>query len=163
MSGQMQEPMQQSMPDATSQSHARKRSRPLWPLLRGGLALFLLLLGGVLGARPAGQEPAPQHPFARQQSPFDDTIERDPVFIARQLRARNAERQKSIVNDTEKLLKLAQELKTEIDIGNQSQLTLGELRKLAEIEKLARNVKQKMSISFVGGPLPPDTETPWIR
>jgi hypothetical protein len=27
-----------------------------------------------------------------------------------------------------------------------------QLRKIADIERLARNVKQKMSISFVGGP-----------
>jgi hypothetical protein len=144
----MQEPMQ----DAITQIHARKRPRPG---RRIGLGFCLLLLGGALVGRPAGQEPAPQHPFSRQQSPFDDSVERDPVFVARQLKARNIERQKSIVNDTEKLLKLARELKTETDTGNQNELTQGELHKLAEIEKLARNVKQKMSISFVGGPLPP--------
>jgi hypothetical protein len=32
-------------------------------------------------------------------------------------------------------------------------LTQVQLRKIADIEKLARNVKQKMSISFVGEPL----------
>ena len=155
----MQEPMQ----DAISQIHASKKAHPFSPGLRYGLGLCVLLLGSALGARPAGQEPTPQHPFARPSSPFDDSIERDPVFAAKQLRVRNAERQRSIVSDTAKLLKLAQELNTEMETGNQKELTQGELRKLAEIEKLARNVKQKMSISFVGGPLPPDTETPWIR
>lgn len=155
--------MQESMQDAINQIYARKRSHPLPPGLRSGLSLCVLLLASALGARPASQEPTPQHPFSRQHSPFDDSIERDPVFAAKQLRIRNAERQKSIVSDTEKLLKLAQELKTEMETSNQKELTQGELRKLAEIEKLARNVKQKMSISFVGGPLPPETDLPWIR
>jgi hypothetical protein len=149
------------MQDATSQAHTRRR--PLRPALRKGLGLCIFLLAGLPGALPAGQEPAPQHPFTRQQSPFDDSIERDPVVAARQLRARNADRQKSIVTDTEKLLRLARELNSEMETGNHGELTQVELHKLAEIERLARNVKQKMSISFVGGPLPPDPDTQWIR
>jgi hypothetical protein len=125
--------------------------------------LCVFLLVGIPGARPAGQEPAPPRPFTRLQNPFDDSIERDPIAAARQLRARNDDRQKSIVADTDKLLKLARELNTETETGNPGTLTQVELRKLAEIEKLARNVKQKMSVSFVGGPLPPDPEMQWIR
>ncbi|HEX3894279.1 MAG TPA: hypothetical protein VHW46_17015 [Terracidiphilus sp.] len=64
----------------------------------------------------------------------------------------NTERQKAVVSDTDKLLKLATELNQEIGESNPATLTPVELRKVAEIEKLARNVKQKMSISFTGGP-----------
>jgi hypothetical protein len=57
-----------------------------------------------------------------------------------------------MVSDTERLLKLAQELNSEIETSNPNVLTQVQLRKIADIERLARNVKQKMSISFVGGP-----------
>jgi len=145
--------------------HVRTARKPglLSPALRKMLAFCVFLLTFTPGARLAGQEPSPPHPFTRQQSPFDDSIERDPALAARQLRARNADRQKSIVADTVKLLKLARELNTEMETGNPGTLTQVELRKLAEIEKLARDVRQKMSISFVGGPLPSDSETQWIR
>ena len=73
-------------------------------------------------------------------------------MAARQLRALNSERQKSMISDTDKLLQLAKELNEEVENSNPDQLTQVELRKLADIEKLARNVKQKMSVSFVGGP-----------
>jgi hypothetical protein len=75
------------------------------------------------------------------------------LLAARQMRALNVDRQKSLVSDTEKLLKLAQDLNSEIETSNQDVLTQVQLRKIADIEKLARNVKQKMSISFVGEPL----------
>ena len=76
----------------------------------------------------------------------------DPVIAARQIQSLNAERQKSMVSDTDKLVRLAKELNAEVEKGNPEQLTQVELRKLADIEKLARSVKQKMSVSFVGGP-----------
>ncbi len=68
------------------------------------------------------------------------------------MRALNADRQKSLVSDTEKLLKLAKQLNSEIETSNQNELTQVQLREIADIEKLARNVKEKMSTSFVGGP-----------
>jgi len=125
------------------------------------LGLCALLFACVPGAQPAGQEPAPPRPFTRQQIPFDGPIERDPAFAARQLRALNVDRQKALVTDTDRLLKLARELNTEMETGNPGALTQVELRKLAEIEKLARNVKQRMSISFVGGLLPLAPDAQW--
>ncbi len=117
-------------------------------------------------AKPAGQQaiPNPQQPFPNSQqavpnpmnrqsrSPFDDLGGNDPFLVARQMRALNAERQKSLISDTNKLLKLAQELNSEIETGNPNMLTQVQLRKVADIEKLARNVRQKMSISYVGEP-----------
>jgi len=57
-----------------------------------------------------------------------------------------------MVSDTEKLLKLAQELNAEIGSDDHSALTPIQVRKAADIEKLAHSVKQKMSTSFMAGP-----------
>ena len=94
-----------------------------------------------------------------QSSAFGDLgSSSDPAGAGRRVRALNAERQKEMVSDAEKLLKLARELDAEI-AGNKSDgLTSDEMHKLAAIEKLARSVKQKMALSWGGGPefhLPP--------
>ncbi len=68
------------------------------------------------------------------------------------LRALNADRQKSMVSDTNKLLRLVNELNAEIARTNSGSLTSSELHKVAEIEKLAHNVKDKMSTSVRGTP-----------
>jgi hypothetical protein len=56
----------------------------------------------------------------------------------------NLERQAQIKTDTEKLLKLSQELKDYVDKSNENLLSLDVLKKAEEIEKLARSVKDKM-------------------
>jgi hypothetical protein len=56
-----------------------------------------------------------------------------------------------MVADANKLLKLARELNDEISAANRGTLTPDQLRKIAEIEKLARSVKERMTIG-VGQP-----------
>ena len=99
----------------------------------------------------------------QSRTPFDGFGVYDPLLAARQMRALNADRQKSLVSDTEKLLKLARELNSEIETSNPNVLTEVQLRKIADIERLARNVKQKMSISFVGGPQLQEQVPPQVR
>lgn len=77
----------------------------------------------------------------------------DPTVRERQLNALNNERQKELVSDTNKLLKLAKELNEEVAANNSSTLTDDQLHKIAQIEKLARGVKQKMA-EGVGQPTP---------
>jgi hypothetical protein len=72
---------------------------------------------------------------------------------ARRIRMLNAERQKSLVADTVKLLKLANEVNAEMAKEDASAPTQAELRKIADIEKLAHNVKEKMKITVVGTPI----------
>jgi hypothetical protein len=79
-------------------------------------------------------------------------METDPVFIAKRQQALNADRQKSIVSDTNKLVMLARQLDAEIASNPTDRLTSEELHKVGEIEKLARSVKAKMAQSFAGGP-----------
>jgi len=63
---------------------------------------------------------------------------------AQQARMRNSDRQRQLVDDTQRLLSLANELKTEVDKSDKNTLSLEVIRKADEIEKLAHNVKEKM-------------------
>jgi hypothetical protein len=121
---------------------------------RHAVLLCLVLIFGSMAAEPAAQQQVPNPMNQNQQSrnPYDGFGASDPVLAARQMRALNADRQKSLVSDTKKLLKLAQDLNSEIEAGNQDVLTPVQLRKIEDIEKLARNVRQKMSTSFAGAP-----------
>jgi hypothetical protein len=92
------------------------------------------------------------NPNTRSQGGLGGIMETDPIFTEKRLRAMNADRQKSIVSDTDKLVKLARQLDAEIASNPTDELTSEELHKLAEIEKLAHNVKAKMAQSFGGGP-----------
>lgn len=74
----------------------------------------------------------------------------DQVYQERRLRQLNAAQHKSMVADTDKLVKLVTELNLEIGNSNPSALTPQQLRKVAEIEKLAHNVKDKMRMSLKG-------------
>ena len=56
----------------------------------------------------------------------------------------NEERQAALKADTDKLVKLAGELKDYVDKTNENVLSLDVLRKAEEIEKLAHSVKERM-------------------
>ena len=94
-------------------------------------------------------------PGARNQVPtpgFGEGPNLDALSEAKRVRALNADRHKSVVSDTEKLVKLARQLDIEIAANPTDALTQEETQKLAAIEKLAHNVKTKMAQSFGGGP-----------
>jgi hypothetical protein len=55
-----------------------------------------------------------------------------------------AERERQIAEDNAKLLKLATELKSEIDKTTLDTLSLSVIHKASEIEKLAHSLKEKM-------------------
>lgn len=61
--------------------------------------------------------------------------------------AANAERRKQIADDSERLLKLATDLKAEVDKTTKDTLSLSVIRKADEIEKLAHSVKDKMKLT----------------
>lgn len=100
----------------------------------------------------AGQTSAPGVWIAPQRNPVGNSPEPDAELTAKRLRALNEERQRTLVSDTVRLLALAQELNGEIGADSPNSLTAAQLRKVAEIEKLARSVKEKMSYSVTGGP-----------
>jgi hypothetical protein len=99
------------------------------------------------------QRPILQQPIGQPVSGgLDDVPVGVPVQNERLLRALNADRQKSLVADTNKLLRLVNELNAEIAHTTPDSLSAAQLRKMAEIEKLAHNVRDKMSTSVRGTP-----------
>jgi hypothetical protein len=83
---------------------------------------------------------------------LDDVPAGGPVQNEKLLRTLNADRQKSMVADADKLLRLVNELNAEIARTAPDSLSAAQLRKMAEIEKLAHNVRDKMSTSVRGTP-----------
>jgi hypothetical protein len=61
--------------------------------------------------------------------------------------AANDERRKQIAEDSAKLLKMATDLKAEVDKTTKDTLSLSVIRKADEIEKLAHSVKEKMKLT----------------
>ena len=130
-------------------------SRRAGQVLRTGLRLALLL-ALALGPACRSQSGTGQ-PGTRQQFPlrpgFETSGDFDPSMTEKRVLALNVERQKQMVADTNKLLKLARELKEEV-ASNGGTLAPEQLRKVAEIEKLARSVKERMSLG-TSQPQPP--------
>lgn len=56
----------------------------------------------------------------------------------------NQERHEALRRDTDKLVKLSNELKQYVDKSNENVMSLDVIKKAAEIEKLAHSVKEKM-------------------
>jgi hypothetical protein len=89
--------------------------------------------------------PAPGGPPTRgdamPSSDPDDAQQRQARELAKKA---NLQRQVALKADTDKLLKLAVELKNFVDKSNENVLSLEVLKKAEEIEKLAHSVKDKM-------------------
>lgn len=83
-------------------------------------------------------------PFDRPQKPEDEAREKLEKDMAKR---RNAERQDEIKRDSDKLLKLATELKEYVDKSNENILSIEVVKKAEEIEKYAHSVKEKMKTS----------------
>jgi hypothetical protein len=75
----------------------------------------------------------------------DDPARDRTIHMEQQLeKSRNTDRQKKLIEDTEKLLALANELKSDVDKTTKDTLSLDVIRKADEIEKLAHSVKDRM-------------------
>jgi hypothetical protein len=90
----------------------------------------------------SGQIPTPPSP-GHLPSP-DLGPPSNPRMEEQQEKARSTERQKRLVADTDKLLALATELKTDVDKTNKNILSMDVIKKADEIEKLAHSVKERM-------------------
>ena len=121
--------------------------------LRSALGLVLLLGVLVAGPTPYAQFPSTD---ARNSQHFPDTsgqYGQEPNSPdKKRIQMLNAERQKSLVSDADRLLKLARELNAAVTEGNSAELSSDQLRKIEEIGKLAKSVKSKMSFSVGGYP-----------
>lgn len=123
------------------------RSRMGW-----GRAVAALVLSAAMACHSRAQfTPNPRIQVPSRPG-FGDGSNLDPLSQAKRMKALNADRHKSMVSDTEKLVKLARQLDAEIASNPTDGLTPEEVQKLQAIEKLARNVKTKMAQSFAPGP-----------
>ena len=106
-----------------------------------------LILASVLTtAHPLASQTVPLRqldPITEQKLGATDDVSR--VKMERDMAKKaNQARQADLKRDTDKLLKLAGELKEYVDKTNESTLSLDVLKKAEEIEKLAHSVKDKM-------------------
>jgi hypothetical protein len=79
---------------------------------------------------------------ARAEAPSANVSVQDPFLQA--VAPVQTERQKQIASDTAKLVKLATELKTDMDKTSKNEMSLDVIRKADEIEKLAHDLKLRM-------------------
>jgi hypothetical protein len=118
-----------------------------------------LVLGAVtmLGVPCRGQASAssnnrtPMSQRVPSMRDLDDPRYRDPgstIFAERRLQALNAAQHQAIVDDTNKLVKLVAELNEQINKSNAHSLTPQQQQKVAEIEKLAHSVRDKMRMTL---------------
>jgi hypothetical protein len=152
----MQFRKRQDRPAAPSGARAAGQAlRRHWRRIFACLAA-LAALAGVAGP---GQKTTPGTPVSSeivipQPNRLPDAVEqtkmRDQQAKDQDFEAANAERKKQIAEDSAKLLKLATELKTEVDKTTKDELSLSVIRKADEIEKLAHNVKEKMKLTIGG-------------
>jgi hypothetical protein len=96
------------------------------------------------------RNPVFQLPGSTAPGTLEDPNGDNDVDAERLLNVLNAERQKSMVSDTDKLLRLVNNLNGEIERNDPGVLSSNQLRKVAEIEKLAHTIKDKMSYSVRG-------------
>jgi len=122
------------------------------------LALFLVVpcaLARAQSDQNTGTGQLSSHPLQSANGRFDPTPdmgEGDPVAQQRQMLQLRAALNRSMVSDTNKLLKLVTDLNAELSSTNPDALTPDQLKKVAAIEKLARNVKDSMKTSLQGTP-----------
>ena len=86
-------------------------------------------------------DPTPRPPDYRKK------YDQDPAQLKKLKQAemlKNQMRQEKMVSDTQKLVQLAEEVKKEMDADQTSSPKYAQAMKVEEIEKLAKNVKQKM-------------------
>jgi predicted small lipoprotein YifL len=103
------------------------------------ISLILLLALVVISSTIATC--AQQGPPFGPQEPKDEQREKIEKDMAEKA---NEQRQAEIRRDSERLLKLATELKQYVDKSNENILSLEVVKKAEEIEKLAHSVKEKM-------------------
>jgi hypothetical protein len=129
-----------------------------WRSCWGRIFICFVAVAALAGAVGPGPQMAPgtsPHPIEIPQSPLvnpmpdanDRMRMREENAKKQDFVAANTERKKQIAEDSAKLLKLATDLKAEVDKTNKETLSLAVIRKADEIERLAHNVKEKMKLT----------------
>ncbi|HEV2274521.1 MAG TPA: hypothetical protein VGR96_10165 [Acidobacteriaceae bacterium] len=129
------------------------KPRKDWRLAALAAALFALA-AWLLPAVPAlpQRQPQPVQPLQPPGFPApilpggpDEQHDRAMEQMQKRLATlRNRERQKEIVQDTDKLLALAAELKNSVAKGSRERASADDIKRMDEIAKLAKNVRDRM-------------------
>lgn len=118
-----------------------------WRAMWLGLGLSLIGVGHVkpqiTTVSQGSQLPSPQV-VGSMPDPNNGPRETDPVLEQQRIQQMKIERHAEIISDTNKLVKLTARLNEEIEQTHANSLNKKQLRSLAKIEKLARNIKQTM-------------------
>lgn len=93
--------------------------------------------------KPDNQQPSSAQTTAQKAQPVE-TAENKPGAKAA---APADPAQAKLLADAQKLLKLSEELKTEVDASSKDTLSLGVVKKAEEVEKLARSIKERLKKS----------------
>ena len=109
------------------------------------------------GAARSGQQPLPPpgspdrpstNSVANRLPDANDQMKMREQQVQKQnVDASNTEHKRQVAADSANLLKLATELKAEVDKTNKDMLSITVIRKADAIEKLARQVKDKMKLT----------------
>jgi hypothetical protein len=136
------------MPSESAQKPTKScfpRPAKLRSALMGGLVGMVLvpLAGGAL------QQPNPPRNVPEFLNRLPDFGDQERMKQAREGEksnaAANASLQKRVSDDSAKLLKLASDLKVEVDKSGKDTLSLDVLRKAGKIEKLAKTIKSEVA------------------
>jgi hypothetical protein len=119
----------------------RSANQLRWPARIGLLIVFLAFS---TSAQQRTTQRSGRGPLTGPDEPPDiATIEME----RKQLKLMNEERQKHLVSDTDRLLHLASELRSDADRSGKSGKSEEAAHKANEIEKLARGIRSKMTIA----------------
>ena len=135
---------------ARAAGQARRRH---WARILACFAVMAALAGAAGPGQNTPDMPNKPGNVSLPSSPPDAATQiemRDKQAKQQGFEAANAERKKQIAEESAMLLKLATELKAEVDKTTKDELSLGVIRKADEIEKLAHNVKEKMKLTAGG-------------
>ena len=135
------------------QNHSGRTNRFLRPFRLSTFAIAVFVVAVPLVSHGLWQNTVPhlppelnRYPDSNQANEINSQKDQKQSF-----EAANAERKKQIADDSEKLLKLATDLKTEVDKTSKDTLSIGVIRKADAIEKLAHDVKEKMKLNVGPG------------
>jgi len=124
---------------------------------RYGIAALLALGAVLLLSLPCNsQSPGPtaNNPTLGKRLPTSRELDQtqmdtigNPIYYEKRLQMLNAAQHQSMVADTDRLVKLVTDLNAQISNNNANTLTPEQMRMVAEIEKLAHNVRDKMRMT----------------
>ncbi len=143
--GGLQDGESRSYDGRTGNGVGTMRCKGRWAEFGGVFCLLMawLLLGCARsGAQIARPSPSMPPPIGGEGREAEDSVHRE--MMEKLEKRRNDVRQEQLVKDTNKLLALATELKSQVDKTSKNVLSVDVVKKAEEIEKLAKNVKDRM-------------------